>query len=121
MKTSEAHKVSKNTSIKYLSYEVEYSFPLLLSAFIFFYTFWTHIHIFLKRKFKWIGHTLRKEDGEISKAALLCNPQGSRKRGRLKNSWRRSVIKEAGRSWKELRFLAADRQKWVELIDNLCS
>jgi hypothetical protein len=25
-----------------------------------------------------------------------------------KNSWRRSVIKETGRSWNELRFLAAD-------------
>ena len=23
-----------------------------------------------KRKFRWIGHTLRKEDGEIPKAAL---------------------------------------------------
>ena len=57
-----------------------------------------------KRKFRWIGHTLRKEDGEISKAALFWNPQGSRKRGRPKNSWRRSVIKEAGRSWKELSF-----------------
>jgi hypothetical protein len=73
-----------------------------------------------KRKFGWIGHTLRKEDGEIPKAALLWNPQGSRKRARPKNSWRRSVIKEAGRSWNELRFLAADRQKWKELIDNLC-
>jgi hypothetical protein len=38
-----------------------------------------------------------------------------------KTSWRKSVIKEAGRSWNELRFLAADRQKWKELIDNLCS
>jgi len=47
--------------------------------------------------------------------------QGNRKRGRLKNSWKRSVIKEAGRSWSELRFLAADRQKWKGLIDNLCS
>ena len=28
-----------------------------------------------KRKFRWIVHTLRKEDGEISKAALLWNPQ----------------------------------------------
>ena len=74
-----------------------------------------------KRKFRWNGHTLRKEDGEISKAALLRNPQRSRKRGRPKNSWRRSVIKEAGRSWNELRLLAADRQKWKELIDNLCS
>ena len=74
-----------------------------------------------KRKFRWIGHTLRKEDGEISKAALPWNPQGSRKRGRPKNSWRRSVIKEAGRSWNKLRFLAADRQKWKELVDNLFS
>ena len=63
-----------------------------------------------KRKFRWIGHTLRTEDGEISKAALLWNPQGSRKRGRPKNSWRRSVIKEADRSWNELSFLAADRR-----------
>ena len=39
-----------------------------------------------RRKFRWIGHTLRKEEGEIPKAALLWNPQGSRKRGRPKNS-----------------------------------
>jgi hypothetical protein len=32
-----------------------------------------------KRKIRWIGHTLRKEDGEIPKAALLWNPQGSRR------------------------------------------
>ena len=50
-------------------------------------------------------------DGEVPKAALLWNHQGNRKTGRPKNSWRRSVIKEAGRSWNELRFLAADRQK----------
>ena len=62
-----------------------------------------------KRKFRWISHTLRKDDGEIPKDALHWNPQGNRKRGRPKNSWRRSVIKEAGRSWNELRFLAADR------------
>jgi hypothetical protein len=74
-----------------------------------------------RRKFRWIGHTLRKEDGEIPKAALLWNPQGNRKRGRTKNSWRRSTIKEAGRTWNELRFLAADRQTWKGIIDNLCS
>jgi hypothetical protein len=62
-----------------------------------------------KRKLGWIGHTLRKGDKEIPKAVLLWNPQGSRKRERRKNSWRRSVIKEAGRSWNELTLLAADR------------
>ena len=74
-----------------------------------------------KSKFRRIGHTLRKEDGEIRKATLLWNPQGNRKRGRPRNNWRRSVNKEAGRSWNELRFLAADRKKWKGLIDNLCS
>jgi hypothetical protein len=28
-----------------------------------------------KRKCRWIGHTLRKEDGEIPKATLLWGPQ----------------------------------------------
>jgi hypothetical protein len=69
-----------------------------------------------QRKFGWIGHTLRKGDGEILKFTLLWNPQGSRKRGRQTNSWGRSATKEAGRSWNKLRFLAADRQKWKELV-----
>jgi hypothetical protein len=35
-----------------------------------------NIHLEIrKRKYRWIGHTLRKDDGEIPKAALLWNPQ----------------------------------------------
>jgi hypothetical protein len=60
-------------------------------------------------KFEWIGHTLRKDDGEIPKAALQWNTQGSRKRGRPKRSCIRSVMKEAGRCCNELMFLAADK------------
>jgi hypothetical protein len=48
-----------------------------------------------KRKFGWIGHTPRK-DGEIPKATFLWNPQGSRKRGRPKNSSRRFVYQSSG-------------------------
>jgi hypothetical protein len=70
-----------------------------------------------KKKFVWIGQTLREDDGEIPKAALQWNPQGSRNRGRPKNSWRRSVIKEVWRGWNG----RADRQKWKELVDNLRS
>ena len=33
------------------------------------------INLEIRKKFGWIGHTLRKEDGEIPKAALLWNPQ----------------------------------------------
>jgi hypothetical protein len=36
-----------------------------------------------------------------------------------RNSWRRSGIKEAGGSWNELRFIAADRQKWKGTTDSL--
>jgi hypothetical protein len=32
-----------------------------------------------RRKFRWIGHTQWKDDGEIRKAALLWTPQGNRK------------------------------------------
>jgi hypothetical protein len=52
---------------------------------------------------------------EIPKATLLRKLQGSRKRVTPKNSWKRSVIKEVGTSWNEVRFPAADRQKWKEL------
>jgi len=31
-----------------------------------------------KRKLRWFGHTLRKENGEIPKAALLWKPQVGR-------------------------------------------
>jgi hypothetical protein len=65
------------------------------------------------RKFRWTGHTLRKEDGEIPKAALLWNPQGSRKRGRPKTSWGRSVIKEggaeAGMNWGSRQLIEVER------------
>jgi hypothetical protein len=44
--------------------------------------------------------------------------QRSQEEKRLKNIWRRSVIKEAGRRLNELSFLAAERQKWKELVDN---
>jgi len=43
-----------------------------------------------------------------------------RETGRPRNSRSISVIKEAGKSWNELQFLPADRQKWKGLIDNLC-
>ena len=45
------------------------------------------------RPWKWIGHTLRKANN-ITKQSLEWSPQGKRKRGRPKNSWRRDVISE---------------------------
>jgi hypothetical protein len=62
-------------------------------------------------QFRWIAHTLREDDEQPSKVALQWNPQGNRGRGRPRHSRRRSILREAARSWSELRYLAADREK----------
>jgi hypothetical protein len=59
-----------------------------------------------RRKWNWIGHTLRKEAGVIEKTALDWNPQGYRRRGRPKKTWRRTIedeIRNTGRSWNEVK------------------
>jgi hypothetical protein len=52
-----------------------------------------HIVIQIKwRKWRWIGHTLRKPGGSIEKSALDWNPKGSRRRrrsGRHGRGWAR--------------------------------
>lgn len=78
----------------------------------------------LRRKWMWIGHTLRKETGDITKLALEWNPQGSRRRGRPALSWRRTVDKEArkiGKCWAELKAIAPDRARWRQIVIALCS
>ena len=58
-----------------------------------------------RRRWGWIGHTLRKPNTSITRQALRWNPQGTRKRGRPKNTWRRDLetdIKQCGLTWKEL-------------------
>jgi hypothetical protein len=66
-----------------------------------------------KGKFRWIGHTLKMDDEQPSKVALQWNPQGNTGGG--------GGPETAGRSWSELRYLAADRGKWKKLVDYLCS
>ena len=75
------------------------------------------------RRWKWIGHTLRKANNNITKQALEWNPQGKRKRGIPKNSWRRGVISELhaiNTTWGEAKRKAQDRTKWIETVVALC-
>ena len=77
-----------------------------------------------QRKWRWIGHTLRKPDGCITRQALSWNPQGSRRRGRPRNTWRRDLEKERekmGVTWGELCKRAEDRDAFRFLIGGLCS
>ena len=81
-------------------------------------------HDVKKRKWGWIGHTLRKPSDNITRQALDWNPQGKRKVGRPKLTWRRSVESEAkatGLSWAQLKTTAGNRVRWRGVIAALCS
>ena len=76
-----------------------------------------------RRKWKWIGHTLRRNQS-ITKQALTWNPQGRRNRGRPKTTWRRTTegeMKKEGLSWQQLERRAQDRRGWKSFVDGLCS
>ncbi|RUS88821.1 hypothetical protein EGW08_003451 [Elysia chlorotica] len=78
----------------------------------------------MKRKWGWIGHTLRKPASNITRQALDWNPQGKRKVGRPKQSWRRSVeeeVKASGTTWAELRRTCQNRVRWRSFVEALCS
>jgi hypothetical protein len=73
-----------------------------------------------RRKYGWIGHTLRKEQNNISCQAFLeWNPQGSRRRGRPRMTWRRSVekeLQEEGKSWGEAKQMAQNHVRWRAFV-----
>ena len=78
----------------------------------------------MKRKWHWIGHTLRKDERDITRESLERNPQGARKKGRPVNTWRRTVHREAkemSKSWNELKIEAKNRVRWRSLVAVLCS
>ena len=77
-----------------------------------------------RKKWRWIGHTLRKPHNNITKQALFWNPQGKRNRGRPKNNWRRSAeqeLRQIGLRWTQIERQAPDRNQWRTTVDDLCS
>jgi hypothetical protein len=65
---------------------------------------------------------LRKGNEAIEREALDWNPQGKLKRGRLKQTWRRSVHRGAleGKGWGVVMKLAGYRIRWRRFVDALC-
>nr|KAG5693360.1 hypothetical protein BaRGS_017653 [Batillaria attramentaria] len=77
-----------------------------------------------KRKWGWIGHTLRKSTSNVTRQSLDWNPQGKRKVGRPKQTWRRSTdaeAKAAGTTWAELKRASQNRVRWRSVVAALCS
>jgi hypothetical protein len=77
-----------------------------------------------RRRWGWIGHTLRKPGNTIARQALTWNPQGKRRRGRPRNTWRRELeanTRDAGLRWQQLVTVAQDRDRWRTVVNGLCS
>ena len=76
-----------------------------------------------RRRWRFFGHILRQQPDCVT--ALTWIPEGKRKRGRPKATWRRTVEKErckAGwQSWREVRTAAQDRNRWRAHVEALCA
>jgi hypothetical protein len=75
------------------------------------------------RRWKWIGHVLRSHPDSHARTALTWTPEGRKKKGRPKDTWRRTVEGERKhlgfRSWNDVAMRAKDRTEWRGLIHGL--
>ena len=75
------------------------------------------------RRWRWIGHVLRREKDNNCRVALTWTPEGKRKRGRPKTTWRDTIereLKELGwTSWNVVEQVAKDREGWQLLLRGL--
>ncbi len=78
-----------------------------------------------RRRWKWIGHILRMPQAKIPSVALTWAPEGKRKRGRPRMTWRRMVEEERTQAgwacWSQARTDAADRLGWRKKLRALCA
>ena len=76
-----------------------------------------------RRRWKFIGHIMRKEPNNDCRTALPWAPEGWRKQGRPCTTWRRTAEREmekAGwRNWSKVQIAAADRDGWRNCFEAL--
>jgi hypothetical protein len=66
---------------------------------------------------------LRKPAGTIEKDVLDWNPQGARRRGRPRKTWRTTEeeLAEMGKTWREVKAVANQRKRWRSFTGALYS
>lgn len=78
-----------------------------------------------KQRWTWVGHILRMIPSDPTRIALTWAPDGRRKRGRPKLTWRQMIIKERNifgwQSWGTAREAALDRKGWNALLVASCA
>ena len=76
---------------------------------------------------RYIGHVLRNGNEEEQKVALTWTPEGKRKRGRPRETCRKTAKRERERnemgwpaSWSAAENVASDKAKWRDVYITLC-
>jgi hypothetical protein len=75
-----------------------------------------------RRKWKWIGHTLRKDNNDITKQALEYNIKGRRRKGRPTTTWKKQIHKEyhgLGKNWSDIKAIAKNKNEWKKTVEEI--
>ena len=78
----------------------------------------------VRRKWSWIGHTMRKDNTSIARQAQTWNPQGKRKRGQPRNIRTMDTereMRELGLPCTDISRVVESRVRWQSVLDGLCS
>ena len=78
--------------------------------------------IIMRRRWRWIGHVIRRVPSSISHTALHWTLEEKRKRVRPKNTWRRTVegeLKTLHHTWGTVQKLAQNRKEWSTFVATL--
>ncbi|XP_061184963.1 uncharacterized protein LOC133192979 [Saccostrea echinata] len=78
----------------------------------------------VRRKWRWVGHVLRKDQHNITRESIYWTADGKRKRGRPKTTWRRTSeneLKEIVLTWKAIETKAKDKNGWRDCVAALCA
>jgi hypothetical protein len=77
----------------------------------------------MMRKWKWIGHSLRKDQNNVTRQGLDCNPQEKLRKGRPSVTWKRTVLaelQEQNVSWKEVKQMVKTQNLLAKICDGPC-
>jgi hypothetical protein len=71
-----------------------------------------------------LGTLLRKYQNNITRQGLDWNPQGERRKGKPRITWKRTILaelQEQNVSWKEAKQMEKNRVRWQKFVMALCS
>lgn len=78
-----------------------------------------------KRRWNYIGHTLRMDERRLPYQSLIWTPEGKRKRGRPRETLRRTITREGSTmglvNIKDLKQIATNRETWRAMTSALCA